>query len=631
METQLQAAVQASNIATVRALLEKGVPANGRDSQGLTPLLLALQVPSPTVAVVRLLLEFKADCSAADSDGRTAVHYAASRLPQTGIDGVGVFSTVIERARPDQLLALDSKKRTALHALAEAGDLKPRGAPEAVHRYLSKATAEVLQDKDAGGEAPLESAVRCRRPLLAQVLLQHLHMVEPPVFLEALAVFSPEWGPVCAAMAHKLTAAALIQDHSTAAAILEGLCPDNVLLLCGPELFSTVLLKLTPAELHAVLRHQAQESEVPVILYAMAYNNYPLALALIEALPASSPVLQAIVRPELASRFPNLVGKTALQMAAELAEMIIDLERASNALGENPAFAVRVIADLGLASHGVVAGFHAAGSTEFNLRLDASRPGVERSVGEMREFMQSLISFVQSHHAALVKAILFRVAPPPTASPIELPRAPVLPAVNAKKARNSPSPALTAPSHLSALRSKSPMKYTKKEVERAREDGEVPPAIRMSRPELDDMVSRLYVQSVEQKKQRQQKQEAATYQYAAPQTLPPDKIQELATRLCNESLEKNRKAREDLRAAAYKAPPPRTVSPDQLGEVVGRLYDGPLQRKKEQLEKLEAQYTFTRTHFVAKPEQVKSTVERLYRVKQTNQNDNPMFYATHGI
>ncbi|EPY82805.1 ankyrin repeat and SOCS box protein 7 [Camelus ferus] len=158
-ELQIQAAVAAGDVHTVRKMLEQGYSPNGRDANGWT--LLHFSAARGKERCVRVFLEHGADPTVKDLiGGFTALHYAAmhgrARIARLMLES---------EYRSDIINAKSNDGWTPLHVAAHYGR-------DSFVRLLLEFKAEVdpLSDK---GTTPLQLAIIRERSSCVKILLDH--------------------------------------------------------------------------------------------------------------------------------------------------------------------------------------------------------------------------------------------------------------------------------------------------------------------------------------------------------------------------------------------------------------------------------------------------------------------------
>nr|KAF6409022.1 ankyrin repeat and SOCS box containing 7 [Rousettus aegyptiacus] len=158
-ELQIQAAVAAGDVHTVRKMLEQGYSPNGRDANGWT--LLHFSAARGKERCVRVFLEHGADPTVKDLiGGFTALHYAAmhgrARIARLMLES---------EYRGDIINAKSNDGWTPLHVAAHYGR-------DSFVRLLLEFKAEVdpLSDK---GTTPLQLAIIRERSSCVKILLDH--------------------------------------------------------------------------------------------------------------------------------------------------------------------------------------------------------------------------------------------------------------------------------------------------------------------------------------------------------------------------------------------------------------------------------------------------------------------------
>ncbi|XP_062921886.1 ankyrin repeat and SOCS box protein 7 isoform X2 [Mobula hypostoma] len=158
-ELQIQNAVAAGDVHTVRKMLEQGYSPNGRDANGWT--LLHFSAARGKERCVRVFLEHGADPTVKDLiGGFTALHYAAmhgrARIARLMLES---------EHRPDIINAKSNDGWTPLHVAAHYGR-------DSFVKLLLEFKAEVdpLSDK---GTTPLQLAIIRERSSCVKILLDH--------------------------------------------------------------------------------------------------------------------------------------------------------------------------------------------------------------------------------------------------------------------------------------------------------------------------------------------------------------------------------------------------------------------------------------------------------------------------
>ncbi|XP_066052261.1 ankyrin repeat and SOCS box protein 7 isoform X1 [Chamaea fasciata] len=158
-ELQIQAAVAAGDVHTVRKMLEQGYSPNGRDANGWT--LLHFSAARGKERCVRVFLEHGADPTVKDLiGGFTALHYAAMH------GRARIARLMLESDyRSDIINAKSNDGWTPLHVAAHYGR-------DSFVRLLLEFKAEVdpLSDK---GTTPLQLAIIRERSSCVKILLDH--------------------------------------------------------------------------------------------------------------------------------------------------------------------------------------------------------------------------------------------------------------------------------------------------------------------------------------------------------------------------------------------------------------------------------------------------------------------------
>ncbi len=153
---------------SVRGCLESGIPVDGRDEAGATPLarmIFAWRCCADFESVLDVFLAAGADVNARDSAGRTPLHRASrafTRIPASVLPG-WISGLIDAGADPN---ARDSEGSTPLHVATASW-----GEPATLVRLLAEAGAD-LDAVNNAGQTPLQIAIERRATATAQTLLQ---------------------------------------------------------------------------------------------------------------------------------------------------------------------------------------------------------------------------------------------------------------------------------------------------------------------------------------------------------------------------------------------------------------------------------------------------------------------------